>query len=105
MISPRRLLLDLDGTLTASPETLLALRFTWKTASRLKKFRGWTRALRALGAVKEALERAPGAPGGNDSAPLKNEIRAIQALARGLGVDEPLARKLLSENATEFLQA
>jgi FMN phosphatase YigB (HAD superfamily) len=98
MISLKRLLIDLDGTLTASPEIPLAVRFTWKTVSRLRRFGGWTRALKALAAVKRAMERHPD----GDGTP-SNSIRAARALAHELRISEKEALELLSLNATEFL--
>jgi FMN phosphatase YigB (HAD superfamily) len=97
---PKRLLIDLDGTLTSSPEAILMVRFTWRTMARLRSHGGWARAARALNALKRALERAPEKQGDPRE---KNSNRAIQALSDELGISREDAFDVIARNATEFL--
>lgn len=94
MNRPKHLLIDLDGTLLGSRDLPLRIGFIVGVMKEIRKHEpraGFFRCLRALRAMRLALEEEGGRAGSS------NEIRAAESFGRALGIAPDRARGVLND--------
>lgn len=92
------LLVDLDGTLLGNRDLPLTVEFIFRTARTLRKYSGgWFNAVKMLHGMKTVLALPPE----QTEAPLTNDRRAINFVARTLRMDSAEAEELLKSSVLE----